>query len=1062
MSKDIRPWLKALGFNQQNELTINGYTISVDLANKKINYPEGLTKGRETTTNFSDEENFVVLECVTRLLKQGYEPKNIVLEQAYQLGRNSKAGNADITVRDNKNVPYLIVEAKTYGQEFNKAWNKTVDNGDQLFSYDKQENKAHILALYESKVEKGKIVSNYKAIIMEDNDEYLDSLKKNNNDIRGYKDAVGGEDRFLTWKNVYKNEFVTSGIFESNIEPFNHSKPKKNISDLKEITEDEVNPKYNEFAKILRKYNVSSHENAFDKLVNLFLAKIVDEQQNPNNLQFIWNGISQDSYFNLVDRLQKMYQTGMHRFLNETVSYVSEQNIRDSFRLKKDAAEDAILKYFKELKYYSNNTFSFIEVYNEKLFNQNSKILVDVVQMLQDLKLKSKEPNQFLGDLFEGYLDSGVKQSEGQYFTPLPIVKFIVSSLPLKEIYQSSEIPKVIDYACGAGHFLNEYANEIRNYIGKDKIKDYYSNIYGIEKEYRLSKVSKISAFMYGQDDINIIYGDALANHKIIEDNSYSVIISNPPYSVTGFLDTLDRGTRNQYELAKNIRKSNISTNNNIELFFLERAKQLLKSEGMAGIIFPSSILNNTSDIYVQTRKLLLRNFDIVAVVPLSKNTFGSTGTETVILFLKKKKYPPKESDYYKYAVNRWFDIENGDPDEDAVFIAKEYCKHMNYDYDTYSELREGNIENIKVIELFDEYLERFNKSSIAKRISKKRITQSYSNSDKQRELQQAKWKYIKNIEQEKMFYFAIAKSQTEDVLVVNTPRKDINKIKKFLGYSWSKRRGSEGIKYNSSNSKEDVTISQNKALSSIQTPLFNPSNMDDNKKINYLIRNNFEGKKSDIPDELAKLVSFRSLEDMLDLGKTTFDASISLTLHKANIEINSMYPCQKLSKVASIEKGDSITREKANPGKYKVVAGGKTYAYTNNKANRDANVITVSASGNSAGYVNYWSEPIFASDCTTIQSEDVLSTQFIYYLLKSQQEQIYKYLARGSSRPHVYPANLVNILIPDISNDLKEKLVDKAHELEKQYKSSRMEEKDYEGKLNNLFEELQILAKKK
>ena len=69
--------------------------------------------------------------------------------------------------------------------------------------------------------------------------------------------------------------------------------------------------------------------------------------------------------------------------------------------------------------------------------------------MLEDIILKTKEPNQFLGDLFEGFLDDGVKQSEGQFFTPIPIVKFIISSLPLAEIYDKcEEIPCAIDYAC--------------------------------------------------------------------------------------------------------------------------------------------------------------------------------------------------------------------------------------------------------------------------------------------------------------------------------------------------------------------------------------------------------------------------------------------------------------------------------------------------------------------------------------------------------------------------------------------------------------------------------------
>jgi type I restriction-modification system DNA methylase subunit len=36
----------------------------------------------------------------------------------------------------------------------------------------------------------------------------------------------------------------------------------------------------------------------------------------------------------------------------------------------------------------------------------------------------------------------------------MPIVKFIINSLP------KVNNPKVIDYACGAGHFLNEYASQ--------------------------------------------------------------------------------------------------------------------------------------------------------------------------------------------------------------------------------------------------------------------------------------------------------------------------------------------------------------------------------------------------------------------------------------------------------------------------------------------------------------------------------------------------------------------------------------------------------------------------
>lgn len=74
-----------------------------------------------------------------------------------------------------------------------------------------------------------------------------------------------------------------------------------------------------------------------------------------------------------------------------------------------DAIKEKILEYFRQLKFFSNNDFTFLDVHNEQLFNQNAVILKEVVRMLQDIRLKTEEQNQFLGDLFEGFLDQGIK-----------------------------------------------------------------------------------------------------------------------------------------------------------------------------------------------------------------------------------------------------------------------------------------------------------------------------------------------------------------------------------------------------------------------------------------------------------------------------------------------------------------------------------------------------------------------------------------------------------------------------------------------------------------------------
>lgn len=63
-----------------------------------------------------------------------------------------------------------------------------------------------------------------------------------------------------------------------------------------------------------------------------------------------------------------------------------------------------------------------------------------------------------------------------------------------------------------SGHFLTEYAQQIPPLIKEIKQLDnpspYYQQIYGIEKEDRLAKVAKVSAFMYGRKEIQIMDAD--------------------------------------------------------------------------------------------------------------------------------------------------------------------------------------------------------------------------------------------------------------------------------------------------------------------------------------------------------------------------------------------------------------------------------------------------------------------------------------------------------------------------------------------------------------------------
>lgn len=946
ITKDnIKEVLLSLGFTAENKMLTDimikkfpksGASLSVDFNQEKLFYPKGIEADRDTTKNFSHNENFVVLECVCNLLDQGYRPEHIVLEPSTPGGREDGNYYCDILIRDNDNRPFMLIECKTTGDdkdEFAKAWKKTLSDGDQLFRYYNSYRQAQYICLYTSDFVDQKIKSDYRLIKMTDNDEQISP----ESGLRSYSDVTidGGDYReyFNVWKDTYEQDYLASGVFENtNSRPFEIGKIAYSVkNDLRSVDSEEIKKKYNEFAVILRQHNVGSHENAFDKLVNLFLAKVVDETNNPEDLHFYWKGTAYDDDFSLQDRLQRLYRDGMKKFLGEEVTYIENSEIDKAFRWVVndiDATKKTIKEYFRALKFFSDNDFAFISVHNERLFRQNAVVLRKIVKMIQDIRLRTTESyqNQLLGDLFEGFLNKGVKQSEGQFFTPMPIVRFIVSALPLENIIKNNpEPPYAIDYACGAGHFLTEYAFRIDEFITKYhpniQPKDYYSRIYGIEKEYRLSKVSKVSAFMYGHDDTHIIYADALGEINEVKDGNYSVLVANPPYAVSGFLETLSERERNKYSLYNS--DLNIDKNNAIETFFIERAAQLLKSKGVAAIVLPVSILTKDG-IYSHAREIILKYFDIIAIVVFEKDTFSKTNTSTITMFLRRKERNVPDFEHYQSRVVDWFgNITTSDNIYHDIGMLEAYCLHMGYDITDYKIFLRGEIPNsLNESEMFEAYHSAFNSNNrnamkgISDEAKKIRIrfkslesTEAYRNKSKDechRIKQESFYAFVRAIEKEKVYYFLLCYNTQCPVVVVNMPSNTIES-KNFLGYEWSGSKGSEGIKYLHVRTKKnpedgddaDDTMLQIRGINNIVTPLFNPQNLMDTDRINTVIRNNYCGFDLKIPESLTEFVSTYPLVNLLEFNRVDFTKAIRTTPILSYPQFNSKYASEKLGNIA-------------------------------------------------------------------------------------------------------------------------------------------------------------------
>lgn len=891
----------------------------------------GFVIHRETTLDFIHPENFVCLVCVHLLLEKGYEPKHMVFEPAFKVGHNNKPSYGDILVYNEQYNPLVLIENKTYGPEFSKEWNNMQKNGGQLFSYlgplVNELGLCENLVLFAVDFDNNDIVLKNHIITLKDNDNAdLGSAKK-------FKNAQGKY--FEVWNETYAKSFETKGLFEQDVAPYSVGKLKYTIADLKSLSHSEIRPIYHEFATILRNHAITDFEHSFYILIDLFLCKITDERRNPDDLQFYYKGISRDTPKKYCARLLKLYQQGKHDLFDVDVVNKDEDDIRqifeDTSRSLTNGLFEGIRELFEEIKFYNIKKFNFIDVENKEEFEMNFQILIKIAALIQDINLSNSETNHFFGDLFEGLLSKNVHQTEGQFFTPLPIVNFIIKSLP--EFPDNQNI-KVLDYACGAGHFLTEF------------IKCYpHSSAFGIEKSQTLSQVAKIATIINGSQDAHIVFKDSLSvfntretRFQGFDNESFDLIIANPPYSVKGFLNTLDENDRDQYELTKLVKEKSYGTNKTIESFFVERAKHFLRQNGLIGIVLPSSILSNEDSINVKTRELLFAHFNILSIVGLGSRTFGSTGTNTIILFAQKVKKNAeglvehfiKNDRFEQYtnyqAIDSYINKQGYDKEAFFAFMQTDTLEDVLENHEVFREykmaFRSTAIKKTLQLEWFKNS-SFYNKREKGNSKIDKQLLATFLESGEYKEYEEAEQRkqfisYAKAIECDKLYTFI--QIENNYILLLQSPPERVNnksnkaEIIKFLGYDWSNRKGDEGIKYitktsfvddedgQSSDEKDAEIVRAINSIKYIDTPLYNPDQAWDNTKFAFALRKHIydqckkfsfgPNEPKDEKDQLFEgqmdeLLSFASLSDLMDFTRPTFNKTIKTATVKPFITSN-------------------------------------------------------------------------------------------------------------------------------------------------------------------------------
>lgn len=327
------------------------------------------------------------------------------------------------------------------------------------------------------------------------------------------------------------------------------------------------------------------------------------------------------------------------------------------FQVFRDESPEDLLKRIKKI--YAVGEREAPEVFKDGITLSAQETLT-IVKYFQRINLNKTDLDS-KGKAFETFMGSYFRGDFGQYFTPRPIVKFIIDSLPI------THKSRVLDTSCGSGGFLlyaldkvREQASEFYDPIKEEK--DHYKhwhdfaekNLFGIEINDQIARTAKMNMIIHDDGHTNVIALDGLlgeaelqakSGNKEFRYNSFDFIVTNPPFGSS--IKQTEKAYMHQYDLAKkeidwlNITpsgKTSVRDTQSTEVLFLEQCHNFLAEHGYLAIVLPDGILTNSSMQYV--RDNIEEMYRIVAIVSMPQTAFTATGAgvKSSVLFLRKHK----------------------------------------------------------------------------------------------------------------------------------------------------------------------------------------------------------------------------------------------------------------------------------------------------------------------------------------------------------------------------------------------------------------------------------------
>lgn len=353
------------------------------------------------------------------------------------------------------------------------------------------------------------------------------------------------------------------------------------------------------------------HYNTYEKLKNLY--KVLD--QGDTFLGLI--GFNSNAYINCDSEIFNKINISDY-IINNLIFELAFENEENKKKLFVD--------YKRISPEHIGGIFESIIEFNPKIISKNEVVLVS----------------------------STDRKDSGSYYTPECVVDYLLLR-SLSEININANI-KILDPACGSGHFLigairslSSYISEIEknDNINMEDLRNHIAerNIFGIDKNEIAVALSKLSIYLtvmrrdkpLPNIDNNIKCIDSLRdniNHKWI--NSFDLVIGNPPYVNTKILSKSDSNLKdflthsNAYETCKGC----------FDLYipFIERSyKEFVKNGGIISLILPNKLM--VANYANEIRFLIEKYSEKITVIDVSNfDVFTKIGVYPHLYFFKRRK----------------------------------------------------------------------------------------------------------------------------------------------------------------------------------------------------------------------------------------------------------------------------------------------------------------------------------------------------------------------------------------------------------------------------------------